>query len=306
MGLVQVISVLFFLVAIVSATHDIAIDGFYLDNFENQERAKYSGWGPMGNRLAYLTGGGLLMGLAGKMGWATSFGAAFLIFVALYIWHFKMLPKQSKQVANSNGISQSYKEGVKAFFKLPGIKLAISFILLFKVGDALLFGMSSVFLREAGMSKLELGFYSGALGMVASVLASLSGGWMISKFGLRKMLWVFAFIQNLAIPIYAWAAYYKVSVPWLGASLVAEQIAAGWGGAAYSNFLMRQIDPRYRATHYAISTSLMSFTTMACGALSGFAAAKYGFANFFMLAFVASLPGMLLVPFVAKRPECQK
>ena len=50
---------------------------------------------------------------------------------------------------------------------------------------------------------------------------------------------------------------------------------------------------------------MMAFTTMLGGALSGFGAQAYGYAAFFTLAFVASVPGLFLIPFVARRPECQ-
>jgi hypothetical protein len=49
----------------------------------------------------------------------------------------------------------------------------------------------------------------------------------------------------------------------------------------------------------------MALTTMMGGVLSGFGAERYGYAVFFMLAFIASIPGLLLIPVIARRPECQ-
>jgi len=63
--------------------------------------------------------------------------------------------------------------------------------------------------------------------------------------------------------------------------------------------------PDFKATHYAIVTGMMALTAMLGGALSGFGALAYGYAWLFTLAFVASVPGLLLIPFVAYRPECQ-
>lgn len=309
LGSVQIVAFLFLIMASFAATQDIAIDGFYLESLVKNEQARYSGWCQAAYRFALITGTGILIALAGHSGWTVTFGAAAGIFAMLFVWHFFMLPTQIPEVLNSNLVAkaerQRFLDGFQAFLKLPGIGKAIAFIFLFKFGDALLFGMSSPFLLDAGMNKQQLGLYSGVFGITAALLATLSGGWMVSRFGLSRMLWIFGSIQNLAIPVYAAAAYFKVSIPWLAGALVVEQIAAGWGAAVYANFLMRQNDPRFRATHYAIVTGLMSFTVMIGGTLSGLGAAHFGYTKFFLIAFAASIPGMLLIPMIARRPECQ-
>ena len=140
---------------------------------------------------------------------------------------------------------------------------------------------------------------------VVIVGAGMAGGWFISKYTLRRGLWCFGLIQNLAIPVYALVAWTHAGVWALFTAIVVEQAAAALGTAAYSNFLMRQNRADFKATHYAIATGMMAFTTMLGGALSGFGAQAYGYAGFFALAFGASIPGLLLIPFVARRPECR-
>jgi len=155
------------------------------------------------------------------------------------------------------------------------------------------------------MTKAQLGVAAGVLGTVVAIGASMAGGWFISKYTLRRGLWCFGLIQNLAIPVYALVVWTHAGLWALVAAIVVEQAAAALGTAAYSNFLMRQNHPDFKATHYAIATGMMAFTTMLGGALSGFGAQAYGYAAFFTLAFVASVPGLFLIPFVARRPECQ-
>ena len=112
-------------------------------------------------------------------------------------------------------------------------------------------------------------------------------------------------MQNVAIPVYAVVAWTHPGLWGLTAAVILEQAAAGLGTAAYSNFLMRQNRPEFKATHYAIVTGMMALTTMLGGTISGFGAQAYGYAWFFTLAFVASVPGLLLIPVVARRPECR-
>jgi PAT family beta-lactamase induction signal transducer AmpG len=146
---------------------------------------------------------------------------------------------------------------------------------------------------------------AGVVGTIVAIGAGMLGGWFISRYSLRRGLWCFGLAQNLAIPVYALVAWTHAGLWALSAAIIVEQAAAALGTAAYSNFLMRQNHPDFKATHYAIATGMMAFTTMLGGSLSGFGAHTYGYATFFTLAFIASVPGLLLIPFAARRPECR-
>jgi MFS transporter, PAT family, beta-lactamase induction signal transducer AmpG len=296
-------------IAVVAATHDIASDGFYLEALDRAGQARFSGWVVAAYRLALLTGGGLLVSLAGMLSWAAVFLTAALLLMGLALWHGVALPRPASVVepvgAQRRASASKTLEAFRSFLRLPGIALAVAFIVLFKLGDALLFGMSTPFLLDAGMTKGQLGVTAGVFGTLMAIGAGMAGGWFISKYTLRRGLWCFGLIQSLAIPVYALVAWTHAGLWALSAAIIVEQAAAALGTAAYSNFLMRQNHPDFKATHYAIATGMMAFTTMLGGALSGFGAEAYGYALFFTLAFGASIPGLLLIPFVARRPECQ-
>jgi MFS transporter, PAT family, beta-lactamase induction signal transducer AmpG len=294
------------LTAVLSATHDVASDGFYLEALDRTGQARFSGWIVAAYRLALLTAGGFLVSLAGTASWAHVFLVAALILAVLTLWHGIVLPRPGRPEPPAGQVgSPKMLDAFRSFLGLPGIAIALAFVVLFKLGDALLFGMSTPFLLDAGMTKGQLGAASGIFGTIAAIGAGMGGGWFISKYSLRRGLWYFGFVQNVAILVYALVAWVHPGLWGLTVAVIIEQAAAGLGTAAYSNFLMRQNRPQFKATHYAIVTGMMSLTTMLGGAISGFGAQAYGYAWFFTLAFVASLPGLLLVPFVARRPECR-
>jgi PAT family beta-lactamase induction signal transducer AmpG len=303
---VKVAALGFLVVAVLSATHDIASDGFYLEVLDRNDQAKFSGWIVAAYRLALLTGGGLLVALAGAFHWATVFLVATVALAGLTLWHAVFLPRPSRPpMEKTSDVSIRMMEAFRSFLRLPGVAVAIAFIVLFKLGDALLFGMSTPFLLDAGMTKGQLGVASGVFGTIAAIGAGMAGGWFISRYSLGRGLWCFGLIQSLAIPVYALAAWSHAGLWALIAAVIVEQAAAGFGTAAYSNFLMRQTHPDFKATHYAIVTGMMALTAMLGGAISGFGAHAYGYAWFFTLAFAASVPGLLLIPCVARRPECR-
>lgn len=305
-GSVKFIAALFLVIAFIAATHDIAIDGFYIEALPKDKQAKYSGFWQMGFRLALLTGSGLLVGISKTLPWWEIFGMASIFFILIRFWHGFILPvPEAVMRKGADAKKIPIIESFHTFLQLPGIGLAIAFFILFKVGDALLFGMSTPFLLDIGVQKQQLGIISGGFGVTSAIVATIFGGWFISKYSLRKGLYIFGFVQSLAIPVYAFVAWRTPNIYVIGLAVVIEQISAGLGSSAYANFMMRQINPKYRASHYAIGSSLMSLTTMLAGAISGFGAQKYGYFVFFLLAFVASLPGVILIPFVARRPECR-
>jgi PAT family beta-lactamase induction signal transducer AmpG len=302
----RVAALAFLATAVLSATHDVASDGFYLDALDRADQAKFSGWIVAAYRLALLTAGGLLVALAGAVSWASVFLVAALVLATLTLWHWAVLPRPDRlQPPAARSGSPRTLEAFRSFLRLPGITVAMAFVILFKLGDALLFGMSTPFLLDAGMTKGQLGVASGVFGTIAAIGAGMAGGWFISKYSLRRGLWCFGFVQNVAIPVYAVVAWTHPGLWGLTAAVILEQAAAGLGTAAYSNFLMRQNRPEFKATHYAIVTGMMALTTMLGGTISGFGAQAYGYAWFFTLAFVASVPGLLLIPVVARRPECR-
>jgi PAT family beta-lactamase induction signal transducer AmpG len=296
------IAAAFLVVAFLAATHDIAVDGFFLEALSKDKQAKYSGWIVASYRVALLTGSGVLISLSAKFSWPIIFLAVAVVFFILSFWHSFILPKPETVSVYKK---MSFIKGFESFLALRGVGIAIAFIIFFKLGDALLFGMSTPFLLDAGMPKSKLGLISGVFGTLAAVSASIGGGWFISRYSLRRGLKIFAVVQTLAIPIYALVATIKPGVWILATAVIVEQISAGLGTAAYTNFVMRQNNAEYRATHYAIATGLMSVTTMMGGVMSGFGAQHFGYPLFFTLAFIASVPGLFLVPVVARRPECQ-
>ncbi len=89
---------LFFIVtALLSATHDIAIDGFYLEALDKQGQARFVGYRVMAYRIAMITAAGGIVSLSQYAGWVGAFGCAALLLCILLVYHVFFLPKVEKQ-----------------------------------------------------------------------------------------------------------------------------------------------------------------------------------------------------------------
>ena len=65
----RLIAILFFVGAFVAATHDIAIDGYYLAALDKQEQTKFLGYRVMAYRVAMLTGTGVIVTIGTAFSW---------------------------------------------------------------------------------------------------------------------------------------------------------------------------------------------------------------------------------------------
>ena len=153
---------------------------------------------------------------------------------------------------------------------------------------------------------------AGIVGAAGTIVGAILGGWWINRVGLRRALWPLTIVMNLNIWLYVWLSVSKPNPStWGGISAIAtvhciEQVAAGLGSAALLVFLLSTCAKEYRATHYAIGSAIMSVPGTIIGGESGRIVELIGYTNLYILAFVLSLPGMLLIPLVPLAGETKR
>lgn len=382
----------FLAVALLSATHDIAVDGYYLEALDARGQARFVGYRVMAYRLAMIAGAGGLVALSQYKGWPAAFatGAATLGLLALYhgrflpdpegkerpgkagrlgtrmrgigpwaaffagaallvLWGLRFLLSRQRfedlldrlaslgsflpvsgwigtalfvfllgLLAARNKIRKTplasrsfYATSFLAFLDQERIGLALAFIVLYRTGESLLGAMAAPFLLDLGIDKARYGLVSGTLGISCSIFGALAGGAVIARTGLGRAIWPFTLAQNLTNLLYmALAFQYRDLLSSHGPaseqaslSLVAavhgfEQFAGGLGTAVFSYYLMRCCKPAFKASHFAIVSGVMTVGGTLFGASSGFLASWLGYGAFFGTSFLASLPGMCLIPFI--------
>jgi len=139
---------------------------------------------------------------------------------------------------------------------------------------------------------------------------------MISKYSLGRTIWPFLLGQNLTNLVYMVLAFYLGSFVALNTAaheatpigsgnlfFVAlvhafDQFAGGLGTSVLVTFLMRTCLADFKAAHFAIGTGLMNLSGVFAGVAGGFLAERLGYGYFFGISFLASIPGMALIPLV--------
>jgi PAT family beta-lactamase induction signal transducer AmpG len=220
-----------------------------------------------------------------------------------------------------------YSKAFIYFIDMEKIGVILAFLILLRAGEWTLSVMVSPFLVDLGV-KIHYWWISGFVGLPASIIGAILGGWMISRFTLKKVIWPFIFIQNFTNIVYMCLAIHlvpflkintgsaePVSIGVVNLTLVAlvhafDQFAGGLGTAVLMTYLMRICHKEFKAAHYAIGSGLMNLSSLFAGIMSGFIAGWLGYAWLFGTSFVISIPGMLLIPFLPyvsetkKKPTC--
>ena len=302
---------LFMLIAFGSATHDICADGFYILGLSNKDQELYVGLRNTFYRIGMVLGQGGLVMLAGllqksemsiPLSWSITFLAVAGLMLMLFAWHWKALPKVEKQQPEGGKLSilEDFKLTLKVFFTKPHLITALLFILLFRLPEGLLTKIVPLFLKrtveEGGLAltDVQYGFVYGTLGVIGLLGGGIVGGWLVSKFGLKKMLWPLVLCITLPDIVYVYISLVQTqSLPLIAACVFIEQVGYGLGFTAYTLYLVS-------FSHGERSTSVFSFCTafqylggvMLPGMVSGWMSDMMGYSQFFI-----AVMGFCLVTF---------
>ena len=88
-----VVAVLFLAIAIASATHDIAVDGYYLEALDRTRQARWVGLQAGAYRLALVFGSGVVVAFSGWTSWPAGFALAAVVLGLLLALHATLLPR---------------------------------------------------------------------------------------------------------------------------------------------------------------------------------------------------------------------
>ena len=172
------------------------------------------------------------------------------------------------------------------FFQRNGLGTAVLillFIMLYKLGDALLGAMTNPFYVETGFTKPEVATIVKGYGLAATLLGGFLGGIVVNRRGIVPALWICGLIQmasNLVFVIQAWVGH---NLTMLAVTIAVENLAGGMGTSAFVAYLSSLCNLSYTATQYALLSSFMAQARTTLSAGSGFLADGLGWIGFFLL-----------------------
>lgn len=306
------------LIAFSSATHDIAADGFYMLALDSSQQSFFVGIRSTFYRLAMISGQGLLIIAAGalehytgnlRIAWSITFFILSGMFLLFFIYHRFILPKPdadtTKAGDNAKTIFREFGLTFASFFQKKGIGLAIAFMLLYRLGEAMLVKMASPFLLDTravgglGLSTEQVGLVYGTVGIIALTLGGIVGGIAASHKGLKYWIWPMALSITLPHLAYVYLSWFMPTNFWLINTAVAiEQFGYGFGFTAYMLYLIYFADGEHKTAHYAMCTGFMALGMMLPGMVAGWLQDQIGYQHFFIWIIVLAIPTLAVIPFL--------
>ncbi len=196
-------------------------------------------------------------------------------------------------------------EAFLSFFRQSKIVPILLFLMFYRFGEAMVVKMAPLFLKDPiekggmGLTTAEIGTIKGIIGIFGIVAGGLLGGWIVSKYGLRRTFWTLAILMHLPNLLYLWvAATHPVKWTIYGVHFT-EQFGYGFGYAGYMIYQMFVAQRgSFRTTHYAIGVGLGALFIQIAGITSGVVQANFGYVGFFIVVIACSVPGLLTLLFI--------
>ena len=320
------------LIAVASATQDITVDALRIEQIgehEGKSMAAGAAMAVVGWWSGYKLGGVLSLFSAEyfqKSGVEDYWQLTFLILGILiilmniglmFIDEPESSERQNKHKETDRLISNKFKKEnlftqfitwigstiggpIVSFFKKNSFSIAIgilSFVFLFKVGEAFLGRMSIIFYKEIGFSKTDIAIYSKTLGWITTVIFTLLGGLFVIRSGVLKAMFlagIFMAGTNILFSVLAWSDKSEIL---FAIAVIFDDIAAAFATVAFVAFISLLVDRAYTASQYALLASIGTAgrTTIASssGALVDWLNGDWG--TFFILTALMVIPSLIIL-----------
>jgi len=300
-GVGLIVLLLILALTTLSATQDVAIDSYSVGLVDRDEEGAANGVRASAYRVALVAVGGGAVVLAGVLAWNSLFVLAGAVFAALGFAALA-IPRLSLPEAAREHWLAGFAGWAGTWRVIP----LILFVLTYKLGEFAIGPMVKPFWVDYGKTiwpvqedlMFQIGLFPTTFGIVLSVVGALMGGAFVSRYGIFHGIWFLGLLQagsNLGYSMVEWMDLGRFGL--YGASML-ESLCGGLGTAAFLAFLMNICQKEHATVQYAFLSSIFSLTGRLIGAISGLGAEKYGFADYFAITFLLSLPAYLLLPWV--------
>jgi PAT family beta-lactamase induction signal transducer AmpG len=300
------------LVAVGSATQDIALDAFRIESAEPSQQAALAASYQTGYRLAMIwAGAGVLWVAAWVQGdnaatyVQAAWRAAYLVMAAsmgvgllTVLFSKEPIPSELAPARNlkawlKSALVDPFADFVKRY-QWQAI-LILSLIAVYRISDVVMGIMANPFYVDMGFTKTEVASVTKVYGVLMTLLGAFVGGVMALRWGVMRILMLGAVLSALSNFLFAWLSAYGHSVNALIAVVSADNLASGIASAAFIAYLSSLTNIKYSATQYALLSSMMLLLPKFIAGFSGEFVNAYGYASFFNATALMGMPVLILV-----------
>jgi PAT family beta-lactamase induction signal transducer AmpG len=312
----HVVLALLWVLAFLSATQDICVDGVYITALDERRQAAWIGVQGMCWNVGRIFATAGVVWIAGALegagrppreAWAIAIGASAATMGLLAAFHSLVLPAGSppRRPADAREVVATFVEAVRAFFRKPAIVGMLAFVFLYRTGEGFLLVEAPLFMQTPvqhgglGLTLAQKAFVDGTVSTTVSVVGGLLGAKVASVLGLRRSLVLLALSMNIPHLCYVFLSFAgspqaPLSLHTIQILVSIEKFGYSFGFVGNMLYMMQQLAPGpYKMTHYAFATALMNLVLVPTQMVSGPLADWLGYRAFFVLVLVASIPSVI-------------
>ena len=288
----SILAIFFALIAIFSATQDIAADALAVTILNPEERGLGNSIQTAGGLIGNMLGGGVVLITYQWIGWS---GSMLVLAAATAIPLINIL-RHKEQPAPAD--YRSEKVGFKdlwRFLRRPRMWRWVSILLTFNVGISIAYALINPLLVDLGWSLDHIGFVTNIVGSLTGVVGAVIAGGLVYRLGRKSaMLLIGLLVAVAVVGLYApaqgtnnlWAIYGAIGLMMLA-----------WGASAtiLATMMMDKCDPASAGTDYTLQYCLGSIFSFIVSGSALVLAETWGYPTILLIALGASMLSLGLV-----------
>ena len=293
------IAIISILIAIFSATQDMAIDAYRIETIKAENQGIATSFYVYGYRIGMLISGAFALVLSQKVAWDVVYyiiASMMLIGIVATLLAKEDLVMQSSSSYNFiSWVKISIVSPLADFLQQQNWYLILPFVILFKLCDAFAGSLTLPFLIDIGFSKIEIASIVKTFGLFATLAGAFLGGILVKKIGLKKSLWLAIIMQAVSNLAFCYQVQIGHNVATLYLVIFIENFSGGVGDVVFVAYLSSLCNIKFAATQYAILVSLASMARSLLSSSAGAFVASFGWMNFFFFSATLSSPAIILL-----------
>lgn len=308
------------LVAIGSATQDIALDAYRIEAVDIDKQGAMSATYQAGYRIAMILAGAGALWIAAAVDTSDStyefrpWQVAYIVMaISMAVGVITTLLISEPEVDKSK-ISINVKKDIVAWlkeallmplldfiqrYKWPAVAI-LAFVATYRISDIVMGVTANLFYNEMGFTKDEVASVTKVFGVIMTIAGAGVGGLLIPRFGVMKILFLGGLLSSLTNLLFVWISKLGHDLNALIVTISADNLSSGIASSAFIAYLSGLTNRSFTATQYALLTSMMLLFPKFVAGFSGDFVNKFGWSTFFTSTAVIGLPVLLLVIVVNK------
>ena len=305
------------LVALGSATQDIALDAYRIESADVDAQAALAATYQTGYRLAMIWAGAGALWLAARAETLDVTGyqqaawqLAYLVMaVSMLLGPLVVLvsPEPQQRALPAARHLREWLQGalIEPFseflrrYRWQAV-LILGLIAVYRISDVVMGIMANPFYVDMGYSKDEVAAVSKVFGVLMTLVGAFIGGALAMRLGVMRVLMLGAVLSAASNLLFAWLGTRGHDLQALIWVVSADNLAGGLASSAFIAYLSGLTQVRYSATQYALFSSMMLLLPKWLAGFSGVVVDSVGYPTFFVGTALLGVPVLMLVALAAR------